>query len=321
MSMKMSDTLSMGCCKGGRVFASPLARRLAKQSGIDLTLVSGSGAHGRIIQRDIEKMRQAGGMVANAVSAMSPVSDSSVLSLFNAEEYKVIPHTSMRKTIARRLVESKQNVPHFYVSVDCDIGALLKLRSEFNAAASQIKKGESYVPEYRVSVNDMVIKAVALSLKRLPEVNASWLDSGVVRHKHSDIAVAVSIKGGVITPVIRHAEEKSLAVISNEAKDLIKRAQKMMLKPEEYQGGTGCVSNMGMFGVKSFSAIVNPPHATIFAVGAGEKRAVVRNGALAVGDIMSVTISADHRIVDGALAAELAQNFKAIIENPLAMLI
>ncbi|WP_208431947.1 2-oxo acid dehydrogenase subunit E2, partial [Bartonella bovis] len=213
------------------------------------------------------------------------------------------PHSNMRKTIAKRLVESKQKVPHFYVTIDCELDALLELRTQLNTAAPIVKTQESSKPAYKLSVNDMVIKAVALSLKAIPDANVSWLEGGILHHKHCDIGVAVSIANGLITPIVRHAEEKSLSIISNEMKDLVKRARERKLKMAEYQGGTTAISNMGMYGVKSFSAILNPPHATIFAIGAGEQRAVVKNNALVVATVMSVTLSADHRAVDGALAA------------------
>ncbi len=207
------------------------------------------------------------------------------------------------------------------MTLDCELDALLELRTQLNAAASMVKMQEGATPVYKLSVNDMIIKAVALSLKAVPDANVSWLEDGILHHKHCDVGVAVSVANGLITPIVRHAEEKSLSIISHEMKDFAKRARERKLKMEEYQGGTTAVSNMGMYGVKSFSAILNPPHATIFAIGAGEQRAVVKNGALVVATVMSVTISADHRVVDGALAAELARTFKKIIENPLAMLI
>jgi len=312
--------------KSSGLFASPLARRLAAQKGLDLAAITGSGPHGRIIQRDITAAKTAGAAPAAGSAAAAGVpapaaAEKAVLALFKPEDYEIVPHNPIRKVIARRLVESKQHVPHFYVTVDCNLDALLKLRSELNMAAPMVKKGEISAPAYKLSVNDMVIKAVAAALKRVPEANVSWLETGMIRHKHSDIGVAVAIPDGLITPIIRRAEEKSLTIISAEMKDFIKRARQMKLKPEEYQGGTSSVSNMGMFGVRSFSAIINPPQATIFAVGAGEKRAVVQNGALIAADIMSVTLSADHRAVDGALAAELAQSFKNIIENPVTMLL
>lgn len=314
--------------KGERIFASPLARRLAKQNGLDLSLVSGSGPHGRIIKRDIDQALANG--TGKAVAAaqqdkVAPVetasSDEQTLKLFNKDEYELVPHDAMRKTIAKRLVESKRTIPHFYVTIDCEIDALLKLRAELNAAAPMVKSDSGEKPAYKLSVNDMVIKATALALKAVPDANVSWLDSGMLRHKFVDVGVAVSIPNGLITPIIKHAEEKSLSTISNAMKDLAKRARERKLKPEEYQGGTTAVSNMGMYGVKDFCAIINPPHATIFAIGAGEQRAVVKEGGLAIATVMSVTLSTDHRAVDGALAAELAQAFKKFIENPMSMLV
>ncbi|OLY47786.1 pyruvate dehydrogenase complex dihydrolipoamide acetyltransferase [Bartonella apis] len=319
-----------GTEKGNRIFASPLARRLAKQNGLQLSLISGTGPHGRIIKRDIDSALANGtGKTAtnatqpaqSATTAESSSSDELTMKLFNTDEYEIVPHDGMRKTIAKRLVESKHTVPHFYVTIDCEIDALLKLRAELNAAAPMVKTSAGEKPAYKLSVNDMVIKATALALKAVPDANVSWLDSGMMRHKFVDVGVAVSIPNGLITPIIKHAEEKSLSTISNAMKDLAKRARERKLKPEEYQGGTTAVSNMGMYGVKDFCAIINPPHATIFAIGAGEQRAVVKNGALAIATVMSVTLSTDHRAVDGALAAELAQAFKKFIENPMSMLV
>ncbi|WLD97976.1 pyruvate dehydrogenase complex dihydrolipoamide acetyltransferase [Agrobacterium leguminum] len=312
---------------GERIFASPLARRLAKEAGLDLSAVSGSGPHGRIIKTDVEKAAASGGAKAApaaAASAGTPApalakgqSDEAVLKLFEQGSYELVPHDGMRKVIAKRLVESKQTVPHFYVSVDCELDTLLALRAQLNAAAPE-KDGK---PAYKLSVNDMVIKALALSLRDVPDANVSWTESAMVKHKHSDVGVAVSIPGGLITPIIRKAEEKSLSTISNEMKDYGKRAKERKLKPEEYQGGTTAVSNMGMMGVKSFSAVINPPHATILAVGAGEERAVVKNGEIKIANVMTVTLSTDHRCVDGALGAELIGAFKRYIENPMGMLV
>lgn len=315
---------------GNRIFASPLARRLAKQNGLQLSLISGTGPHGRIIKRDIDSALANGTgkatlnveqSVQTSASTESSSSDELTMKLFNTDEYEIVPHDGMRKTIAKRLVESKHTVPHFYVTIDCEIDALLKLRAELNAAAPMVKTSAGEKPAYKLSVNDMVIKATALALKAVPDANVSWLDSGMMRHKFVDVGVAVSIPNGLITPIIKHAEEKSLSTISNAMKDLAKRARERKLKPEEYQGGTTAVSNMGMYGVKDFCAIINPPHATIFAIGAGEQRAVVKDGALAIATVMSVTLSTDHRAVDGALAAELAQAFKKFIENPMSMLV
>jgi len=311
--------------------SSPLARRLAKEAGIDLRSVSGSGPHGRIIKRDIEAAIAGGSArpAAQAPAAASaaapqaaapaakPVSDDAVLKLFAEGTYELVKHDNMRKTIARRLVEAKQTIPHFYVSVDCEIDALLSLREQLNKAAP-VRDDK---PAYKLSVNDMVIKALALALRDVPDANVSWTEEHMVKHKHSDVGVAVSIPGGLITPIVRNAETKSLSTISNEMKDLGKRAKERKLKPEEYQGGTTSVSNMGMMGVKSFSAVINPPHATILAVGAGEQRPIVKNGALAVATLMTVTLSTDHRCVDGALGAELLAAFKGYIENPMGMLV
>ena len=312
---------------GERIFASPLARRLAKEAGLDLTAVSGSGPHGRIVKTDVEKAAASGGAKAApaaAASAGAPAaalakgpSEEAVLKLFEPGSYELVPHDGMRKVIAKRLVESKQTVPHFYVSVDCELDTLLALRAQLNAAAPE-KDGK---PAYKLSVNDMVIKALALALRDVPDANVSWTESNMVKHKHSDVGVAVSIPGGLITPIIRKAEEKSLSTISNEMKDYGKRAKERKLKPEEYQGGTTAVSNMGMMGVKNFAAVVNPPHATILAVGAGEQRVIVKKGEMVIANVMTVTLSTDHRAVDGALGAELLAAFKGYIETPMGMLV
>ncbi|ANP85399.1 pyruvate dehydrogenase complex dihydrolipoamide acetyltransferase [Rhizobium leguminosarum] len=319
---------------GNRTFSSPLARRLAKEAGIDLSAVAGSGPHGRVVKSDIEAAVAGGGAKAAAAPAPAATpqaaapapaaaapkgaSEEAVLKLFEPGSYELVPHDGMRKTIAKRLVESKQTIPHFYVSVDCELDALLALRAQLNDAAPRKDGG---APAYKLSVNDMVIKAMALSLRDVPDANVSWTDNNMVKHKHADVGVAVSIPGGLITPIIRKAEQKTLSVISNEMRDLGKRAKDRKLKPEEYQGGTSSVSNMGMMGVKVFSAVINPPHATILAVGAGEQRVVVKKGEMAIATVMSVTLSTDHRCVDGALGAELLQAFKGYIENPMGMLV
>lgn len=316
---------------GSRAFASPLARRIAKDAGLDLNAIKGSGPHGRIVEKDVEAAKAGGG--AKAAPAAAPAgapaakpaaaplasgpSDEQVKKLFEPGSYEEVPHDGMRKTIARRLTEAKQTVPHFYVTVDCELDALLKLRGELNAAAPE-KDGK---PAYKLSVNDMVIKALALALRAVPDANVSWTDNTMLKHKHADVGVAVSIPGGLITPIIRDACHKSLSQISNEMKDMAARAKARKLKPEEYQGGTTAVSNLGMFGVKDFAAIVNPPHATILAVGAGEQRVIVKGGQPAVATVMSVTLSTDHRAVDGALGAELLAAFKGYIEKPMAMLV
>jgi pyruvate dehydrogenase E2 component (dihydrolipoamide acetyltransferase) len=312
---------------GDRVFASPLARRLAKEAGLDLSAVSGSGPKGRVVKSDVEKAVTTGGTKAAPAAAApsaapAPVlakgaSDEAVLKNFAEGSYELVPHDGMRKTIAKRLVESKQTIPHFYVSVDCELDTLLALRAQLNDAAPR----KDSAPAYKLSVNDMVIKALALALRDVPDANVSWTESAMVKHKHADVGVAVSIPGGLITPIIRSAELKTLSAISTEMKDLGKRAKDRKLKPEEYQGGTTAVSNMGMMGVKSFSAVVNPPHATILAVGAGEERVVVKNGEMKIANVMTVTLSTDHRCVDGALGAELLGAFKRYIENPMGMLV
>ncbi|MBO9426657.1 pyruvate dehydrogenase complex dihydrolipoamide acetyltransferase [Labrenzia sp. R4_1] len=314
---------------GGRIFASPLARRLAQINGLDLKALSGSGPHGRIVKKDIEAAVAAGtgkaaaapaaaeAPKAAAAPAAGPSSDQ-VLKLFEEGSYELVPHDGMRKTIAKRLTESKQTIPHFYVSVDCQLDALLALRSQLNGAAATDKEGK---PAYKLSVNDMTIKALALALRDVPDANVSWTDDNMVKHKHADVGVAVSIPGGLITPIVRRAEEKPLSVISNEMKDMGARAKSKKLQPQEYQGGTTAVSNMGMMGVKNFSAVVNPPHATILAVGAGEQRPIVKDGALTIATVMTVTLSTDHRCVDGALGAELLAAFKGYIENPMSMLV
>ncbi|WP_062202535.1 pyruvate dehydrogenase complex dihydrolipoamide acetyltransferase [Aureimonas sp. AU12] len=320
---------------GDRVFASPLARRIAKDKGVDLSSVTGSGPHGRIVKTDVEsfdvsvppaaKSKASDAPQTSAApvpaAAAKPASDESVLKLFAEGSYEKIPHDGMRKTIAKRLVESKQTVPHFYLSVDCELDALLALRKQLNAAAPTVKSEAGERPAYKLSVNDMVIKAMAGALKAVPNANVSWTETAMLKHKNADVGVAVSIDGGLITPIIRRADEKTLSAISNEMKDLAKRARSRKLKPEEYQGGTTAVSNLGMFGIKDFSAVINPPHATILAVGAGEERAVVKNGAVVVATVMTVTLSTDHRAVDGALGAELISAFKQLIENPMSMLV
>ncbi len=314
---------------GARLFASPLARRLAKDSRIDLARVKGSGPHGRIVERDVKAAIAGGGAVASAAApapataassggAPQGMSDATIRKFFEPGSFEEIPHDSMRKTIARRLVEAKQTIPHFYLTVDCELDALLSLREQINAAAAKDKDGK---PSYKVSVNDFVIKALAMSLQRVPDANVTWTEGAMLKHKHSDVGVAVSIPGGLITPVIRKAETKGLSQISNEMKDYAARARARKLKPDEYQGGSSAVSNLGMFGIKNFQAVINPPHATILAVGAGEQRIVVKNGAPAVATVMSVTLSTDHRAVDGALGAELISAFKTLIENPMGMLV
>lgn len=308
---------------GARVFASPLAKRVAKEAGIDLSRVAGSGPRGRIVEKDVKAAIAGGGAKAAPAGAPKPaapapsMSDETIKKLFEAGSYTEIPHDTMRKTIARRLQESKQTVPHFYVTVDCELDALLTLRGQINDAAPMVD-GK---PAYKLSVNDLVIKAWALALRAVPDANVSWTEGAMLKHKHADVGVAVSIPGGLITPIIRDACHKPLSQISNEMKDLAARAKARKLLPHEYEGGTSAVSNLGMFGVKDFAAVINPPHATILAVGAGEPRAVVKNGHVAVATVMSVTLSTDHRAVDGALGAEVLAAFRKYIENPIGMLV
>ncbi len=311
---------------GSRVFSSPLARRLAKDAGIDLGRVQGTGPHGRVIARDVETAKAGGGLRAPAAApagagapAIAPsMSDQQIRALYEEGSYDFVPHDGMRRTIAQRLTASTQNVPHFYLTIDCDIGKLLDAREEINASAPKDKDGK---PAYKLSVNDFVIKALALALQKVPDANASWTDAGMLKHKHSDVGVAVAMPNGLITPIIRNAESKSLSVISNEMKDFAVRARARKLKPNEYQGGTTSVSNLGMYGIKDFTAVINPPQATILAVGTGEERAVVRDGKIVAAHIMSVTMSCDHRAVDGALGAVLIGAFKSLIENPVMMLV
>jgi pyruvate dehydrogenase E2 component (dihydrolipoamide acetyltransferase) len=306
---------------GGRVFSSPLARRLAREAGIELSHVEGSGPHGRIIARDIEQAKQGRGLRAPAAAAPPPVltpSDEAIRALYEAGSYDFVPHDQMRRIIAQRLVLAKQTIPHFYLTVTCAIDALLHAREEINAAAPKDKDGK---PAWKLSVNDFVIKALALALMRVPEANVTWIDAGMLKHKHADVGVAVAIPGGLITPVVRHADTKGLAAISAEMKDYAARARARRLKPEEYQGGATVVSNLGMYGIEEFAAVINPPHATILAIGAGEERAVVRNGKIDVATQMKATLSTDHRAVDGALGAELIGAFKTLIEHPVLMVV
>ncbi|HEV8467340.1 MAG TPA: pyruvate dehydrogenase complex dihydrolipoamide acetyltransferase [Pseudolabrys sp.] len=309
---------------GNRIFSSPLARRLAKDANIDLNRVQGSGPHGRVIARDIEQaksgkgLRAPAGAPAGGATIAPAMSDAQIRSLYEEGSYDLVPHDGMRRTIAQRLTASVQTIPHFYETMDCDIGRLMAAREEINAAAPKNKDGKA---AYKLSVNDFVIKALALALQRNPNANVSWTEAGMLKHKHSDIGVAVALPGGLITPIVRNAESKSLSTISNEMRDLAVRARERKLKPHEYQGGTSSVSNLGMYGIKDFTAVINPPQSTILAVGAGEERAVVRNGKIEAATIMSVTLSCDHRAVDGALGAELIGAFKTLIENPVMMVV
>ncbi len=313
---------------GARVFASPLARRLAKDAGIDVSQIQGSGPHGRVIARDIDAAKSGQGLkappaagapaAAPAPVAAPAMSDQQILGLYEQGSYESIPHDGMRRTIAQRLTAATNSMPTFYLTVDCDLGRLSAAREEINAAAGKNAEGK---PLYKLSVNDFVIKAMALALQKTPEANVSWTEAAMLRHKHSDIGVAVALPFGLITPIIRQAELKSLSAISNEMKDLAARAKAKKLKPNEYQGGSSSVSNLGMYGIKDFTAVINPPQSSILAVGAGEERAVVRNGQIVAATMMSVTLSCDHRAIDGALGAELITAFKRLIENPVMMVV
>jgi pyruvate dehydrogenase E2 component (dihydrolipoamide acetyltransferase) len=307
-----------------RTFSSPLARRLAKEAGIDVARINGTGPHGRVIARDVEEAKSGKGLKAPAAApaaapAIAPaISDKQILALFEPGSYEIVPHDGMRRTIAQRLTAAAQTIPHFYLTMDCEVGKLLAAREEINAAAPKDKEKK---PLYKLSVNDFVIKAMAIALQRIPNCNVSWTESGMIKHKHSDIGVAVAMPGGLITPIIRKAESKSLSTISNEMKDFAARARARKLKPEEYQGGTTSISNLGMYGINHFTAVINPPQSTILAVGTSEERAVVRNGKIEAASIMSVTLSCDHRAIDGALGAELIGAFKTLIENPIMMMV
>ena len=296
----------------GRVFASPLARRMAEQQGIDLSTVSGSGPNGRVVKADIEAYAS-GDVTAPTAAPAAAGTKTAAAPVAGETPFDLVPVNNIRKVVARRLTESKQQVPHFYLTMDCEIDALLKVRADLNARA---KDGE-----FKISVNDMVIKAAAVALMQVPAANASWSDDGIKMYRQADISVAVAIDDGLITPIVRNANGKGMRTISEEMRDLATRARAGGLAPEEYQGGTFSISNLGMFGVKDFQAIINPPQGCILAVGAGEQRPIVKNGALAIATIMSCTLSVDHRVVDGAVGAEYLAAFKALIEDPLGMLL
>ncbi len=292
---------------GERIFVSPLARRMAKQTGIDLATLKGSGPNGRIVKVDIEATLQKGAPVAApAARPAAPIT----------APHKLVPHSSIRKVIARRLTEAKSTIPHFYVSMNVEIDALIKLMNELNAKSPKEGPGA-----YLITINDLVIKAAAATLRRVPTVNAAWTDDGMVLFDDVDISIAVAIPDGLITPIVRKADQKGLSTISREMKDLAGRARAGKLKPEEFQGGGFSISNMGMFGVTDFAAIINPPQAAILAVAAGQKRPVVKNDSLAIATVMTCTLSVDHRVVDGALGAQWLREFKRIVEDPLSLLL
>jgi pyruvate dehydrogenase E2 component (dihydrolipoamide acetyltransferase) len=306
-----------------RVFASPLARRMAQQAGLDLTTVTGSGPQGRIVKADVEAAMNRPAAPTRAAApvtvpagmpAAAPAPKPAPVAI--TAPVNAVPNSSMRKVIARRLSESKATIPHFYVAMDIELDALLKLRAELNAQAPKDGAGA-----FKLSVNDLIIKACAVALRRHPGVNASWTEDAILQFQDVDISVAVAIPDGLITPIVKKADQKGLATISNEMKDLAARAKSGKLKPEEFQGGGFSISNMGMYGVSHFAAIINPPQAGILAVGAGEQRPVVKNGALAIATVMTCQLSVDHRVIDGALAAEFMQTLKGLIENPLSLML
>ncbi|KXV67368.1 branched-chain alpha-keto acid dehydrogenase subunit E2 [Acetobacter malorum] len=290
---------------GKRIIASPLAKRVASQKGLDLSRIKGTGPNGRIVRRDVDN--------AAAQSTAAPATASAEAL---ASTSRTVPHSSMRKVIARRLSEAKSTIPHFYVSADVELDALLALRSQLNAASP-----DEGPDAFKLSVNDMLVKASAIALKRVPNVNASFTDQAMILHDNVDISIAVSIPDGLITPIVKHVDQKSLKQISQETKDLVKRARAGKLKPEEFQGGTFSISNMGMFGVRDFSAIINPPQAAILAIAAGKKQPVVKGNELAIATVMTVTLSVDHRVVDGAVAAEWLSAFRSVVESPLTLVL
>ncbi|WP_333947452.1 pyruvate dehydrogenase complex dihydrolipoamide acetyltransferase [Candidatus Liberibacter brunswickensis] len=299
----------------GRLISSPLARRLAKEHGIDLLSLSGSGPHGRIVKNDIEaiilkKENIKSSPITQSFKQVNGNIDDEIIKLFVEGSYDIVPHDNMRKTIAYRLQQSKQTIPHFYVSIDCNIDNLLSLREQINTV----------IQSNKVSVNDVILKAFALAMIKVPEANVSWTENALIYHKNVDISIAVSIPGGIVTPIVRKVDQKNIVSISIEVKELIQRAKQRKLKPEEYQGGTTSVSNMGMLGISNFCAVINPPQSTILAIGAGEKQVVFQNGETKVATMMNATISADHRSIDGAIASKLLSKFKEYIENPVWML-
>jgi pyruvate dehydrogenase E2 component (dihydrolipoamide acetyltransferase) len=321
-----------------RVFASPLARRLARTQGIDLTALTGSGPHGRIVKADIERAAAAGVQVKRAepeaeaeeAEAQAPrdlvkhaapepeaLSDKQVLALYETGSYEIVPHDTMRRFIAERRTLAKRTIPHFYLNIDCEVDAALAARARLNAMAP-----EGHPRAFKLSLNDFVTKAMAMALQTVPAANSTWTEQGILRHRASDIAVAVALEGGGLhTPVIRDAEIKSLSEISNEMRDLAARARSKRLAPHEYQGGSTTISNLGTYGIDRFDAVINPPQASILAIGRAEKRPVIKDDAVKIATMMSVTLSVDHRVIDGALGAELLAAFKAYIEDPVTMLV
>ncbi|MDE2007885.1 MAG: 2-oxo acid dehydrogenase subunit E2, partial [Rhodospirillales bacterium] len=292
------------------------ARRMARQAGIDLVGLTGSGPSGRIVKADIEAALNRPPQAAPAPSAAAPAPRAPAPAPAIAAPHRLVPNSTMRKVIARRLSEAKRDIPHFYVSMDIELDALLKLREELNARSPKDGPGA-----FKLSVNDLIIKAAAVTLRRVPKVNASYTEENIILYDDVDISVAVSIPDGLITPIVRQADRKGLAAISTEMKDLIARAKSGKLKPEEFQGGGFSISNMGMYGVSDFAAVINPPQAAILAVAAGQQRPVVKNGALAIATVMTCTLSVDHRVVDGALGAEWLAAFKTVMEDPMSLML
>jgi pyruvate dehydrogenase E2 component (dihydrolipoamide acetyltransferase) len=305
---------------GDRIFASPLARRIAADKGIDLSSLAGTGPRGRIVKADVENAKPGAKPAGAAKAASGEAGGVGVAALpdaklfYKAGEYEEIPHDSMRKAIARRLTSAKTLIPHYYLTIDCDLTALMATREALNAAAGKNAA-------YKLSVNDFVVKASAMALMKHPDVNASWTENSIIRHRHADVGIAVAIPSGLITPIVFRAETKGLAEISNEVKELAGKAKDKKLKPQDYEGGSFSVSNLGMFGIKSFTSIINPPQSCIIAVGAGEERAVVRGGKIEVATMMTITMSCDHRVVDGATGARFLQTLKRFIEEPASMLL
>ena len=309
---------------GARIFASPLAKRIAAQKGVDLSGISGSGPRGRIVKSDVENAKPgaakpaAGAPAASGagIPGVAPLPDARLL--YPAGSYEEIPHDNMRKAIAKRLTSAKTLIPHYYLTVDCNLNALMAVREKMNAAAP---KGKDKVPAYKLSVNDFIMKASAMALMKHPDVNASWTDTAILKHKDADVGVAVALDFGLITPIIFKAQTKGLVEISNEVKTLAGLAKEKKLKPNQYEGGGFSVSNLGMYGIKNFTSIINPPQSCIIAVGAGEERAIVVNGKIEVATVMTVTMSADHRVVDGGTGAKFLATLKQFIEEPASMLL
>ncbi len=309
---------------GKRVFASPLAKRIAASKGIDISALSGTGPRGRIVKSDVENAKPGAAKPAAAAAAaggagmpgVAPLPDARLL--YPAGSYEEIPHDNMRKAIARRLTSAKTLIPHYYLTIDCNLDALMAVREKMNAAAP---KGKDKVPAYKLSVNDFIVKASAMALMKHPDVNASWTDTAILKHKDADVGVAVALDFGLITPIVFKAQTKGLVAISNEIKELAGRAREKKLKPSEYEGGGYSVSNLGMYGIKNFTSIINPPQSCIIAVGAGEERAIVKDGKIEVATVMTVTMSADHRVVDGGTGARFLATLKQFIEEPASMLL